>query len=168
MIDPITQYILEKDSLLELQNIGYMGKYSGKTTEYIINQMGKDPNGLSFLRFTRGQTVMGAKIAAAVGAVIIIGVSIKLFKRYMTKVGRACKGYKPSSVRYKRCSYLVKIASRKKQIEFLNTKIKLCKDTKDPNKCKAKTQEYINKVKTQISKLETKKNEVAKKIPNNY
>jgi len=162
-MDPITQYIIEQDKLEELKNIGYMGKYASKTTQ-MIRDMGKDPNGLSFLRFTRGQTVMGAKIAAGVAAVVLIGVSIKVFKRYATQTGKACKDYKPSSYRYKRCSLEVRIMGKKKQLAFLSTKVSECKNTKDPSKCVSKTKKYIEKVKNQIKEMEGKKSQMIKRI----
>ena len=162
-MDAITQYIIEKEELEELKNIGYVGRYANKTTQ-MIRDMGKDPNNFSFLRFTRGQTVMGAKIAAGVAAVVLIGVSIKVFRRYATKVGRACKDYKHSSYRYKRCSLEVKLMGKKKQLEFLSKKIVECKNTKDPSKCTSKTKTYIEKVKNQIKEIEAKKSQMIKRI----
>ena len=135
--------------------IGYVGKYSAKTANYIRTQMNKDPNQLSFLRMKRGEVLVGGTIAAAV----LIGMSIKLYKRYATKIGKHCRDYTSGSYRYKICSNEVKIIGRNKQLSLLNNKKNQCKDTKNPSKCKSKIDNHISKVKQQIQKLEIQKKE---------
>jgi len=142
------------DHIQELRHVGYMGKYSGKTADFIRTQMNKDPNQLSFLRFKRGEVLIGAGVAA----VILVGVSIKAYKRYLTKIGKACKDYK-SGFKYKLCATDVRIAGRKKQLSILSGKKGMCKDTKDPSKCKSKIDKHISKVGQQIKELEARKKE---------
>jgi len=154
MIDPITQYILEQEKLKEFE-IGYVGKYSGRSADFIRSQMNKDPNQLSFVRMKRGE----ALVAAGVGAGLIALMGFKIFKRYMTKTGKACRDYTSGSLRYKACATNVKIEGRKNQLAYMNSKASMCKDTKDPAKCKTKLQKQIKKVKDDIAKLESKKNE---------
>ena len=145
---------LQEDDLNEFQ-IGYVGKYSARTADYIRTQMNKDPNQLSFLRMKRGEVLVAAGIASAV----LIAMSIKLYKRYITKTGKACRDYTSGSFKYKICSNNVKIAGRQKQIDLLTNKSTQCKDTKDPSKCKAKIQKHIASIKDKIKKLEAKKRE---------
>lgn len=148
-IDPITQYILK-----EIQ-VGYAGKYAARTADYIRTQMNKDPNQLSFFRMKRGEVLIGATVAAA----ILIGMSIKLYKRYITKIGKSCRDYTTGSYKYKICATEVRISGRKKQLALLTNKTSQCKDTKDPTKCKSKIKKNIDSVKDKIKKLEIRKKE---------
>jgi len=143
------------DTIQEFE-VGYKGpKYVARTADYIRTQLNKDPNQLSFLRFKRGEVLIGAGVAA----VILIGVSIKAYKRYLTKIGKACRDYTTGSIRYKVCATDVKLAGRKKQLSILTGKKGMCKDTKDPSKCKSKIDKHISKVGQQIKELEARKKE---------
>lgn len=148
-LDPITEYMLQEFE------IGYTGKYAARTADFIRTQMNKDPNQLSFLRMKRGEVLVAGTAAAAV----LIGMSIKLYKQYLTKTGKYCRDYKTGSFRYKQCATDVKIIARNKQLALLNSKKNQCKDTKDPSKCKSKIDKHISKVKQQINKLEIQKKE---------
>jgi len=141
------------DTIQEFE-IGYVGKYAARTAEY-IRSLNKDPNQLSFLRMKRGEVLIAAGAASA----LLIALSFKLYKRYLTKTGKVCRDYTTGSMKYKKCAIEVKIAGRQKQLGLLTNKSNQCKDTKEPVKCKSKIKKHIDNIKNKISDLETRKKE---------
>lgn len=150
-------YLIE-DYLKDIQEfeIGYVGKYRNMLTQ-AIKDLGKDPKKYSYIRATRGEFETGRAIAAGIAAAVIIALSIKMFRKYLTKVGKQCRNFKTGSQRYKACGAEVKVDARKEQIKLLNNKINLCKGSKEPSKCVSKVKEKISEVNEKIKQLQSKK-----------
>jgi len=84
----------------------------------------------------------GAAVAAG-----IIYTSYRLFKRLMTKRGRACAG----AVDRKKCYIQFKANLIRKQIQLIKSNFGKCSKTKNPEKCKTKLQNKINKLNARLA-----------------
>ncbi len=82
----------------------------------------------------------------------IIGASIVLYKQYMTKAARACKGKVDKS----RCMVQYKMKAYAEQIKKLKTDSGLCKKDKNPTKCSNKIKGKINSINQKIQKQKSK------------
>lgn len=78
--------------------------------------------------------IVGGVAASALGALALYA-SVKAFKRYMTKAGKACAGQKGAAK--KDCYKNFKIKAVQAQIADLNKALAGCAKAKKPDKCKA-------------------------------
>lgn len=102
------------------------------------------------------QVDVGAAIGgAALGIALVLAIS-KSVKYIATTlvISRACKRYKTGSPGWKICENKVKNTYDKKKIVALNSKVSLCNKSKQPEKCKVKLKEKINKLQANIKKRE--------------
>ena len=87
-------------------------------------------------------------------SVLALYASIKLYKRFMTKAGRTCKG---KSGRDKQiCVLNFQYDAISAQIRNLESAIKVCSKTKNPDKCKIPIQTKIMKLKKKMQKIKSK------------
>ena len=107
----------------------------------------KDPMGatkkISKSKRMRQTTAVGA--TAAVLAGIIYG-GYKVYKNYLSKAAKACKG----SGNKKVCMDKYKNKALKAQISSMQSKLSTCSKDKDPAKCKMKIQTKIENLKSKI------------------
>lgn len=95
-----------------------------------------------------------ANIAGIAAAAAIVYAAVKLQMKIATS--KECKNYKFGSPQWKVCEQKVRIMKNKKQVDFIKSKINLCNNSKDPNKCKGKLQEKIKKLEFEIKQRQTK------------
>ena len=93
---------------------------------------------------------------AAVGVVIagIITSGTIVYKRYLSKAGRSCKG--KSGKERSNCMKQYKINGREAQIKQLRSGLSACSKSKNPSKCKSKVSAKIKKVEDKIKKMKAK------------
>jgi hypothetical protein len=89
-------------------------------------------------------------LATAAVAALVITVSYKAYKRFLSKASRACRGKKFAEKTS--CMNKYKRDAMKKRLMDLNTGMSSCSKTKNPSKCKAK---IINKARKLKAKLGT-------------
>ena len=89
------------------------------------------------------QAGMHQGVGGAVAAAALIAASVLVYKRFMSKAARSCKG---SGAEKTACMRRFKIDAKKKQIGILTSSMPKCKNTKNPEKC-------TNKIKTKINLL---------------
>jgi hypothetical protein len=99
----------------------------------------------------KGETMLGigGGIAALAFALGVIKVSFSVYKNYINKYGRMCRGYKGTD--RINCIKRVKIIALGKRIEALEKAKVKCKISKDPQKC-------VTKINSQVEKINSKKN----------
>jgi hypothetical protein len=90
----------------------------------------------------------GAAIAGLVLALGIIKVSYSIYKNFINRWGRQCRGYK--GVDRDSCIKKVKIKAMEIRMNALNRARDKCKIAKDPQKC-------VSKINSQLEKLNSKK-----------
>ena len=93
----------------------------------------------------------GAPIAATALAALIILVSYKVYKLYLSKAARACSNQGTKELK-KKCIKKYKIEALKAQIKDLTSAKTGCKETKNPQKCAAKVDQKINSIKLKLQK----------------
>lgn len=97
------------------------------------------------------ETGMIQGFAAAALAALIVTVSYKFYKRFLSKSARACKG--KSGIEKTSCMKRYQIEARKGQIAQLQKGMKICSKSKNPTKCRLKIDGKIRKLKTQLGTL---------------
>lgn len=106
----------------------------------------------------RVQGAAGAKVIAqkflphALIVAAIITASIVLYKKYMTKAARACRGVDDKSS----CMIQYKMKAYGEQIKKLKMTSGLCKKSKNPDKCTKKIMGKINSINQKIQKQKSK------------
>jgi len=99
-----------------------------------------------------------AKISAkgfiphAIVVAAIITASIVLYKKYMSKAARACRGNEDKS----RCIIQYKMKAYSEQIKKLKKDAAICKKSKNPAKCSNKIKNKINSISQKIQKQKSK------------
>ena len=131
-----------------------------KTLGDILGASGKRAEQLGQWRVSYKQATdalnKGIPIAATVVATLVILVSYKLYKTYLSKAAKACKGQATSELK-KICLKKYKIEALKSQIKELTTGKSACKETKNPAKCAAKVDSKIHSIQVKLQKLSRKK-----------
>ncbi len=97
----------------------------------------------------------GAPVAALVMATLVTLVATKVYKSYISKAGRACKGQASSELK-KACMRKYAIDGLEMKVRALQSGIKACDSAKDPGKCKDSINLKIEKTKTKILKMKAK------------
>ena len=95
----------------------------------------------------------------AIAAVVFTGTtaSIVLYKRFLSKSARACKGRK--GLDRENCVIKFRIAGYEASIKSLQSSFRDCSQTSDPFKCKSKMQDRLLLYSAKIRKLKKKLNE---------
>jgi len=135
----------EKQYLSELKgmyNKGNLDYYLENLQE--INISHEPFFGNVLLRLTKGEATVAGIVAAA--AILWFGAKIVL----KLSQSNRCRAMKPGSTPGKICENEVIIAAEKKRIDILKSKMHLCKNSKDRQKCEGKVKEKIVKSEAKI------------------
>lgn len=100
------------------------------------------------------QAMQGLKVgAAAATAALVIFIGRKVYKQHFSKVARMCKKADDKQS----CIRKIKVEALNKQLQAIKSNMGLCDKAKKPEKCKAKIEQQMNKKKSEIQKVLTKK-----------
>lgn len=81
----------------------------------------------------------------------------KIYKYYLSKAARACKGEKLlTSWRKEECIAKYEIIALQKEIESVKSRINGCNKVKHPDMCKIRLNNYIKKKQKKIQKIKNK------------
>lgn len=96
----------------------------------------------------------GTPVAALVMAALITLVATKLYKSYISKAARNCKG-QATSVLKKACIKKFAVTALERKLQMLRTSIKACDATKKPETCKKVVIRKIQKTQNKLAKMKT-------------
>jgi len=82
---------------------------------------------------------------------IATAISYKVYKQYLTKAAKACKGNR--GIEKEVCMIKHKKKATQKKIEVLKKAVKDCEKTNNVGKCKKKVQDQINREKKKLGDL---------------
>jgi len=94
----------------------------------------------------RNRTIAGVVLAA-----IIVSVGYKIYKNFLSKAAKACKGKKGEDK--SKCMKVYKGKALTEEIKAMTSLMKECSKTKHPDKCRRKIQNKINEKKKKIQVL---------------
>jgi len=94
----------------------------------------------------------GAPVAALVMATLVIIVARKVYKAYLTKAAKACKGQATPQLKNE-CIRKFKLDAIKAEVKQLEVGKNACSSAKNPAKCSQKVEARINKSKARINKI---------------
>jgi hypothetical protein len=97
----------------------------------------------------------GAPVAALVMAALVSLVATKLYKSYISKAARACKGQASSELK-KACMRKYAINGLEMKVRALQNGIKACDSAKNPGKCRDSVNSKIAKAKAKLNKAQSK------------
>lgn len=161
-------YILEHKNLTKAQKL-QLGEFVKEANEDQVNYLlltgkpcgGKDakdfieknPKMVSEITDVAAAGALGAYggISAAVLAAYVGTVAGTIWKQYLSKAGRACKGLK--GLEKKSCMVKFKRQAVKKQLSVATSSKSKCAKTKDPVVCKRKLDNKIRKLKAKLGEL---------------
>lgn len=95
---------------------------------------------------------VGTPVAAFVMASLILLVARKVYKAYLTKAAKACKGQATTQLKNE-CIRRFKINAIKEEVKQLEINKKACDSTKNPERCRSKVDSRIAKCKSKITKV---------------
>lgn len=113
----------------------------GKGAMYQIPILGQGP------QIGAGVTLVGGILAA-----VLITLSYQTFKIIFSKAERKC--IKLEGIQKEACRVGVKLHAKKEQLKKLQQSLAICEKTKKSDKCKAKLNAKIGKVKTEINTIQ--------------
>jgi hypothetical protein len=152
MINPLPEYLdmIQEDKYdtfrKGVKDFGSMGsKPYPHSFEDTITRMS-----IEYLGYTPKQILTTAAAAAA-----IIIISYKIYKHYMTKAAKACKGHKGEDKKV--CMDKYKKDALKKRLNALMKGYAKCPKSKNPITCKSKIEKEIKKIKDRLEKLTKKR-----------
>jgi hypothetical protein len=90
-------------------------------------------------------------LAGAAAAALIITVAYKMYKRFLSKAAKACKG--KSGATKTSCMNKYKKQATQQRINALQKGMTACGKTKDPGKCKITITKKIRNLKAQLGEL---------------
>ena len=100
------------------------------------------------------EAMQGLKIgAAAAVAALAIFIGRKIYKQHLSTTARTCAKADDKQS----CIRKIKVEALNKQMKAIQSNMGLCDKSKNPQKCKAKIQQQLNKKKAEIQKILTKK-----------
>jgi len=176
MIDPITQYILEKEDYKKLdvlvnilnewdpvtdKEMGLTRIIGGEKGQQflahidmnkLINYIDDKVRSANVSGYNQGVTHGGvATLAAATIAALVTTVAYKTYKRFLSKAAKACNKY--SGTEKTGCMNKFKRDATKRRIQDLTKGKQACKHTKAPSKCISKIDKKIGKLKASLGEL---------------
>jgi len=95
---------------------------------------------------------LAGKFAGAVGATLLLAAALKLYHRYLSAAGKACK----DSPNRNMCLRKYKVEALRKQVELLRSKKPVCSKTKNPEKCTRSVDKRIIEIDKKIAKISKK------------
>jgi len=106
--------------------------------------------GKTIITLSKGES----QIAAGVAAAALIYLAIKASKKLADSTDPAeCKQYKSGSEARKKCLRMYKANNVKRQIQMIKSKMSLCNNSRNPEKCKFKLKNKIRSLEVKVKAL---------------
>jgi hypothetical protein len=139
----------ERDSLVEEYNQSYIGTFLNEA-KVKVGLTGASPSQYWKQFYGQKLNVPTSNTTKAVGAAVVVALIVtgayQVYKHYMSKAARSCKG----SDNKKACMAKFKSDAVKAQIKAMNSKMGACAKSKNPEKCRKSVTNKIAKLKSKI------------------
>lgn len=133
----------------DMQNVvqSFSGYNSGEAWQALTRMVMKTGEA----SYKAGKTQGMITVAGIAAAALAVTLAAKVYKNYLSKAARACKGKKGPEKQ--QCMRKAKMNARKEKITSLTKAQGICSKTKNPGQCVAKLKLKIAKEKAKIKKI---------------